>query len=432
MLVEALVSNEHNPTDQKVGGSNPSGRAPQIRCTAAVSAVPGDLGARSHPINCPIECGPSTLLTPVGVSIVVRTVALMRDARGTGSLRQRRPGVWEVRVAVGSDPVSGRSRYRSLTVHGDRESAQAARERWAAKAELVRSSGRTRPGITLADLLREWLCADHGWRPSTVAGYRSVAGFLTQDPVGSRRAVDLTPKVLAAACADWRSQGWPDPTVWARMRVLRSALGWAYTERILDVHPLDGMRSPPHAAVRMRAPVDHVRAILTCARQQAIDAAIRQGRRPSDPAALHRAEQTLLLTRLAADSGARRGELAALQLTDLDGDVLTIARGTSNEVVGPTKTGQIRRLTLGPTTPLSTSCLAHWFAELCTDAGHPDVTLHRLRHTVATTLVAQGDILQAQHRLGHRDAATTLRIYSHVLPLTDQDAAATIEELYRL
>jgi len=78
-------------------------------------------------------------------------------------------------------------------------------------------------------------------------------GFLTQDPVGKRRAVDLTPKVLAAAGADWRSQGWPDPTVWARMRVLRSALGWGYTERILDVHPLDGMRSPPHAAVRMHA-----------------------------------------------------------------------------------------------------------------------------------------------------------------------------------
>jgi len=370
-----------------------------------------------------------------------------------------------VRVALGPDPVSGRTRVRSVTVHGDRDTAQSARERWAASAELLRSAGRARPGITLACLLREWLAADHGWRPSTVAGYRSVVGFLATDRVRDRRAVDLTPKVLAAACADWRSQGWPDPTIWARMRVLRSALGWAYTERILDLHPLDGMRSPPHAAVRMHAPVDHVRAILACARQQVIDAAIREGRSPSGLAALHRAEQIMLLTRLAADSGARRGELAALQLTDLDGDVLTITRGTSNEVVGPTKTGRIRRLTLGPTTAalwrhtvdqwrhragegqrfgpwlfsrrtdhttrLSTSCLAHWFAELCAGAGLPDVTLHRLRHTVATILVSQGDILQAQYRLGHRDAATTLRIYSHVLPLTDRDAAATLDALYR-
>ena len=178
---------------------------------------------------------------------------------------------------------------------------------------------------------------------------------------------------------------------------------------------------------------------------------------------LHRAEQMLLLARVAADSGARRGELAALQIGDLDGEVMTIARAASMEIVGPTKTRQIRRLTLGAGaaalwretvdrwrqrsgddvpfgpwlfsartdhgTRLTTSCLAHWFRVLCAEAGHPDVTLHRLRHSVATALVSRGDILQAQYRLGHRDAATTLRTYSHVLPLTDADAAATLDHL---
>ncbi|MGD9991034.1 tyrosine-type recombinase/integrase [Pseudonocardia sp.] len=57
--------------------------------------------------------------------------------------------------------------------------------------------------------------------------------------------------------------------------------------------------------------------------------------------------------------------------------------------------------------------------------------LHRLRHTVATVLVGRGDILQAQHRVGHRDAATTLRIYSHALPLTDAQAAQTLDNLFR-
>lgn len=55
-------------------------------------------------------------------------------------------------------------------------------------------------------------------------------------------------------------------------------------ERIVDLHPLDGMRSPPHAAVRMHAPVDHVRAIMACARQQAIDAATEQERCPTEGA----------------------------------------------------------------------------------------------------------------------------------------------------
>src|SRR5664279_6254592 len=361
--------------------------------------------------------------------------------------------------------VTERTRVRSVTVHSDRETAQAARERWAASAELLRSAGRARPGITLACLLREWLAADHGWRPSTVTGYRSAVGFLARDRIGSRRAIDVSPAVLAAAITAWRADGWTDPTVWARVRALRSALGWAHVERILDRHPLEGMRGPPQPGVRLHAPVEQVRAILDHAQQQVTAAVPASGAGLPGALRLHHAEQVLLLTRLAADSGARRGELAALQLGDLDGDVLTIARATSNEVVGPTKTGRIRRLTLGPTTAalwrhtvtqwrqragedqrfgpwlfsrradhttrLSTSCLARWFAELCTETGHPDVTLHRLRHTVATTLVSRGDILQAQNRLGHRDAATTLRIYSHVLPLTDHAAAAAMEELYR-
>lgn len=143
-------------------------------------------------------------------------------------------------------------------------------------------------------------------------------------------------------------------------------------------------------------------------------------------------------------------------------------------MVGPTKSGRVRRLTLGATTarmwrssvgtwreradldrhdascgrgarfgpwlfsrhldhctPLSTSCAGHWFAALAERAGHPDVTLHRLRQTVATVLVGQGDILQARHRLGHRDPATTLRIYSHAMPPTDSAAAQTLDALSR-
>jgi integrase len=184
---------------------------------------------------------------------------------------------------------------------------------------------------------------------------------------------------------------------------------------------------------------------------------------PARLAALHRLEQVLLLTRLAADTGARRGELAALQVGDLDAGVLTVARAVSAEQVGPTKTGRRRRLTLGESTTrlwrdtveawaarqellgpwlfsarldhgerVRTDNLAHWFATLAADCGHPEVTLHRLRHTVATTLVAREELLAAQERLGHRDASTTLRIYSHALPLHDQQTAALLDALYRM
>lgn len=79
----------------------------------------------------------------------------------------------------------------------------------------------------------------------------------------------------------------------------------------------------------------------------------------------------------------------------------------------------------------SASCAGHWFADLANRSGQPDVTLHRLRDTVATVLVGRGDILQAQQRLGHRDASITLRIYSHAMPLTDSAVAATLDGLFR-
>ena len=82
-------------------------------------------------------------------------------------------------------------------------------------------------------------------------------------------------------------------------------------------------------------------------------------------------------------------------------------------------------------TRLGAARTAELFRSFCRRHGHGDVTLHRLRHTVATVLVADGQLLQAQQRLGHRDASTTLRQYCHALPLHDQDVADRLEQRYR-
>ena len=319
--------------------------------------------------------------------------------------------------------------------------------------------------MTVGELLTEWLGADHGWRPSTLVGYRSAAGYLARDVIGSLRVSKLSPEVVHSACQEWRAMGWQDPTVWARVRLFRSAVGWAHQLRMIEVNPLDGMRHPPHPGGRMHASVEQVKAILECG-SRGVELALSD----PDPSAageawLHRAEQVLLLAQLAANSGARRGELASLKLGDLDGDILAISRSTSSEVLGPTKSGRVRRLTLGRETAslwrsmvelwrqrsgaerfgpwlfsagpehsvrLKTDTVGHWFAPPPTaEAGHPDVTLHRLRHSVATNLVSQGDFLRAQYRLGHADLSTTLQIYSHATPLADADAAESLERLYR-
>lgn len=187
----------------------------------------------------------------------------------------------------------------------------------------------------------------------------------------------------------------------------------------------------------------------------------------ADPASLwwrrllFSAEQALLLVRVAADSGARRGELAVLRRGDLDGRVLTIERGVSHGVLGTTKSNRSRRLTLGVTTAaliashwsswadrgpapdddwlfaptparvtfMTADALSHKFRRLGVAAGVERPALHRLRHGVATHLVGQGQLLKAQARLGHRDPTTTLRHYSHALALHDEDIANNLDQL---
>ena len=56
-------------------------------------------------------------------------------------------------------------------------------------------------------------------------------------------------------------------------------------------------------------------------------------------------------------------------------------------------------------------------------------TFHDLRHTHASWLLTNGvDLQTVSERLGHRDAATTARIYAHVLPGRDAYAATTFEQ----
>lgn len=382
-------------------------------------------------------------------------------------MRERRPGVWEIRIAVGRDPGTGTPQQRSFTVHGTRVEAEGYRDRVLAEAAGARLPSARH--LVLAQLLGAWLEAEQDWKPSTRVGYRSVVRFLDSDPLAGQRAAGLTPHVVRTAIARWERDGAGIAVTGSRLRVLRSALSWGWNERILPVHPLRGMRGPGRPAPRRPLADAAIGALLTAAEFRWLEA--HANHCPGGAAgALHRAEQDLLLVRLAADTGARRGELAALQLVDLDGRVLSVDRAVSAGVLTTPKSGRGRRITVGAHTAdlwrqltstwagrwheqqavtgaspatlgpwlftadhahhrrLGAEVLGHRFARLRDDAGVPAATLHRLRHSVATTLVRNGKILDAQARLGHADAATTLREYSYVIPGTDTHIADRIDD----
>ncbi len=60
-------------------------------------------------------------------------------AWGEGSLREKRPGVFEIRVAVGVDPVSGRTVQRWFWFRGVLKDAEERRRELAAQFAEYRS-----------------------------------------------------------------------------------------------------------------------------------------------------------------------------------------------------------------------------------------------------------------------------------------------------
>ena len=177
---------------------------------------------------------------------------------------------------------------------------------------------------------------------------------------------------------------------------------------------------------------------------------------------------------LAASSGARRGELIALRWNDIDLDRgrLVIERGIvlvdGDLIEQGTKTHQSRRISLDAGTV--TALKAHqalvterarkaasavtpesfvfshavdgsspWhpdsttraFRKICQQAGITGVRLHDLRHYVAKRLLAVGvDVRTVARWLGHRNPSTTLNVYSHFVPESDQDAADALGRIF--
>ena len=277
----------------------------------------------------------------------------------------------------------------------------------------------------------------------------------------SRSPETVTPVVMRAVLRAWEQDGVPTSVRALHLRTLKSALTWAYTDGLIISQPLAGMRGPGQPDPKRDIPAEVVHELHDAAHADVAHAGSASGGRS---AWRHRAEQVELVLRLAADTGARRGELSALRLDDLHGRVLHIDRGVSDEIVTTTKTGRSRRVSVGSRTAalwsqnvatwqrrdpgpehfgpwlfsahpdhqrrLPAATMGHWFGAFTGRHGHGDVSLHRLRHTVATALVEHVKLLRAQQRLGHRDASTTLRQYCFALPQEDLEVADFLEALY--
>ena len=249
-----------------------------------------------------------------------------------------------MRAFTGRDAL-GRPTQVSRTVRGGKREA----ERVAAELTLRRGSAAGK--ITVSELLDLWI-EQHAptWSPSTLANHKSRVIQVKSDPIAKIRLARLSAVDVDRWHARLARNGVGDGSIRNQHQVLRAAVtqavrwGWVMTN-VVAVAQLGKRKQVPRGALGE----DEVRRVLAASEELADALEVE----PAAPIAL----------RLAAITGARRSELAALRWVDLDGDRLTIdssvaiirhgtpdAPSTPTLRDDPTKTANRRTVTLDATT----------------------------------------------------------------------------------
>lgn len=172
-----------------------------------------------------------------------------------------------------------------------------------------------------------------------------------------------------------------------------------------------------------------------------------------EAAKAHSAEAHLLVL-LGAEAGLRRGEIIALEWSDLDlkRGMITVARSDWQGEIGPTKSGKTRQVPMtsrlrdalrahrhlvgprvlyhqgkcGPV-PMTATVIWRTLLRLHEGLGWPHRGPHTLRHTYASTLALRGAPVRAiQELCGHSSIRVTEK-YMHLAPGALHAAVALLE-----
>lgn len=367
-----------------------------------------------------------------------------------GHLQQRGDDAWRLKVYVGRS-ADGRKRYVERTFNGTQREAQ----RELARLVVDVDDGRFVPStpMTFGELLDRWLAVKKlNVEPSTLKSYEWIARQYLRPALGARKLATIRPMELDQLYSSLHAGGLSARTVRICHTVVRQSLEQARKWGLVARSPAVDATPPSQRRREVTPPtVAQVRELL-------------EASRADDP------DFGAYLWVLAA-TGCRRGEGCALRWSDIDlerGDLVirrSIAMAGGVPYEKGTKTHQARRVALDAATlevlrsqrlrareralacgtslaedahvfadvegrPWRPDVCTNRFGRLRTSLGFDHVRLHDLRHFVATELGDGGlPIATISSRLGHRDTATTLNIYTHALPATDQQAAAYLGAL---
>jgi integrase len=253
-----------------------------------------------------------------------------------GHLRERSPGVWELIVDAGRDPLTGRRRQRSRTVRGTKRTAQRA------LAELVHEIGQQAPTVgdhTVGEALDRWLQQASGdLSPTTLREYRRLIERRVRPALGDIRVGKLTTAQIDSFYAALAQQAELAPATIRQVHsILRRGLRQAVRWQWIPANPAINATLPRIRRDEVSPPSpETIRLLLATAMDH-------------DPTL-----GVLLIT--AAATGLRRGELCGLKWGDVDlaRSRLVVTRSVaavpSGTIEKSTKTHASRRLALDEST----------------------------------------------------------------------------------
>lgn len=351
------------------------------------------------------------------------------------SIRERKPGVWEIRAFTGND-AQGRPTQTSRTVRGTKKEAQRV------AAQLTLQPNRNAGGRKVAGLLDEWIELNTPtWAPLTLRDQTSRTVLIKADPISQLSIAAVGVADIDRWVARLRRSSVGESSIRNQHSVLRAALEQAVRWEWISRNPATNARiKQVKRSQRQAMSDDEVQRVIRAAGE--ID------------------EFAGLAMRLAAETGARRAELAALRWDSLVDDLLVIESqvvvvGKDGERVAtlqPTKTGNRRAISLSEPTRESFTAMAEKWAPLTEWLFSPDQPppkpdrigwwwrrsrklagidpkwrLHDLRHWSATHAIASGaDVRTVANRLGHSDPSMTLRVYAHAVQTADAALADSL------
>ena len=295
-------------------------------------------------------------------------------------------------------------------------------------------------GRKVAALLEEWLeIKAPGWAPLTQRNQAGRVRLICDDPIARMSVASLGVSDIDRWVARLRKKGAGEASIRNQHSVLRAALQQAVRWEWIATNP--AASAPVEHPKRQQNGTlsnDDVRALIEAA------------------AEVH--EMAPLAFRLAAETGARRGELAAMRwekfIEDkvvVDGQIIvsTDSEGVRAPRLQSTKTGARRVVSLSSSlvemvdqkrgewerftpwlfnhddAPPNPDRIGWWWRRSRQLAGRDlHWRLHDLRHWSATQSIVSGqDVRTVANRLGHADPAMTVRVYAHAVERADEALA---------